>query len=131
MPKTRIETAASTTAAIPPATQNRRAVEGWEPTCEGVSRVRPVRSSSRSPVSSLSTSRAVCNRWSEPFEIAGVTARVDSECLHLEPFPLAGATSFEIPVRDIPAGPYLRDTELGSELARARWNRFRVRVVPD
>jgi hypothetical protein len=53
-----------------------------------------------------------------------------TETLYLDPFPLAGATRFEIPARRIPKRLYAGDADLGGELAAARWGRLEVRVSP-
>lgn len=81
-------------------------------------------------------SLAVCNRRSEPFERHGVRglvrsggpAGVDLE-LALDPFPLAGATTFRIPCRSLPERPYAGDADLAVELALVRWGALAVRVV--
>lgn len=82
-------------------------------------------------------SLVVCQQRTEPFErtLAGehaVEGRFEAATgtLHLEPFPLAGATTFEIPCRHLPARDYAGDTELAVALARARWRTFTVRVAP-
>jgi len=50
--------------------------------------------------------------------------------LRLSPFPLAGATTLQVPCRRIPNRPYRGDADLGGELATARWGELAVRVVP-
>jgi hypothetical protein len=75
-------------------------------------------------------SLAICNRWSEPFVRHGVHGAFSDGTLHLDPFPLAGATSFTIPCRRIPGRPYRGDADLGGELAAARWGELSVRVAP-
>jgi hypothetical protein len=91
-------------------------------------------------------SLAVCNRWSDPVEgpapaAAGSRPRrrgavlrgrfePATETLYLDPFPLAGATRFEVPARRIPKRLYAGDADLGGELAAARWGRLEVRVSP-
>lgn len=74
-------------------------------------------------------SLAVCNRWKEPFERHGVRGEVRGNTVHLDPFPLAGATTFALPCRRIPSRPYRGDADLGSELAAARWEEMAVRVA--
>ncbi|HTQ79336.1 MAG TPA: DUF3891 family protein [Thermoanaerobaculia bacterium] len=78
------------------------------------------------------SSLAVCNRWATPFERHGVRGRFSAAAgtLHLDPFPLAGATAFNLPYRRIPDRPYRGDADLGGELAAARWEEMRVRVAP-
>ncbi|MEA2692717.1 MAG: hypothetical protein QOJ16_2104 [Acidobacteriota bacterium] len=75
-------------------------------------------------------SLVVCNRWSDPFFRHGMRGAFAGGTLHLDPLPLAGATSFAIPCRRIPARPYRGDADLGGELAAARWEEMRVRVAP-
>ena len=73
-------------------------------------------------------SLAVCTRRSDPFESHGVRARYLDSTLLLDPFPLAGATTFRIPCRRIPDRPYTGDADLGVEMATARWGEMAVRV---
>lgn len=77
-------------------------------------------------------SLAACNRWNDPFERHGVRGRFDKEIhtLYLNPFPLAGATTFQVPVRRIPKRAYAGDADLGGALASATWSDFAVRVAP-
>jgi hypothetical protein len=81
-------------------------------------------------------SLAVCNRWtdgvSRELPDGPVEGRFDpeTETLHLDPFPLAGSTTFRIPCRHIPAREYTGDADLAVELATARWGEVRVRVTP-
>jgi hypothetical protein len=75
-------------------------------------------------------SLAACNGWREPFGRHGVQGRLAGETLHLDPFPLAGATAYRIPCRHIQARPYRGDADLGGELAAARWEELPVRVAP-
>lgn len=81
-------------------------------------------------------SLAVCNGWTEPFErelpYGTVRGRFDDETdtLFLEPFPLAGTTTFRVPCRHLPARPYTGDADLAVELATARWEELPVRVGP-
>ncbi|HEX2253717.1 MAG TPA: DUF3891 family protein [Thermoanaerobaculia bacterium] len=91
-------------------------------------------------------SLAVCRRQAEPFEVAmGAGRAADgatggtvqrgrfepaTETLYLDPFPLAGATTFRVPCRELPKQTYRGDADLGGALAAARWGRFRVRVAP-
>lgn len=81
-------------------------------------------------------SLAACARWREPVERDGHRfsfraggEKVDGELL-LDPFPLAGATTFRVPCRRIPDRRYRGDADLGGELAAARWERLRLRVRP-
>lgn len=75
-------------------------------------------------------SLGVCNGWPQPFGRYGVQARLADGTLCLDPFPLAGATTFRIPCRWIPARTYTGDADLGGELAAARWADMPVRVAP-
>lgn len=81
-------------------------------------------------------SLAVCNRWQEPFGrrglrgfLAGLPATAEPLRLAIDPFPLAGATTFRIPCRRIADRPYTGDADLAVELARARWEEMEVKVV--
>ena len=76
-------------------------------------------------------SLAACSRWTDPFEVHGVRARQADGTLGLDPFPLAGATTFRVPCRRIAIRDYGGDAALGGELAAARWNEVAVRVYPD
>jgi len=75
-------------------------------------------------------SLALCTGEPRPFQCLEFTARVKENVLHLEPFPLAAATTFRVPCRWIPQRPYRRDLGLGKELAKAPWQYLAVRVVP-
>lgn len=75
-------------------------------------------------------SLAVCSGRTDPFELHGVQARLREGVLELDPFPLAGATTFRVPCRRIPVRDYGRDAILGGELAAARWTGMTVRVAP-
>lgn len=81
-------------------------------------------------------SLAACSRWTEPIERAGHRFAfrpggpgVDGE-VRLEPFPLAGATTFRVACRRIPDRRYRGDADLGGELAAARWEALRIRLRP-
>lgn len=82
-------------------------------------------------------SLTACARWREPAERSGYRLayrpdgdRVDGE-LSIDPFPLAGATTFRVPCRRIPDRRYRGDADLGGELAAARWERLALRVRPE
>ncbi len=77
-------------------------------------------------------SLAACNRWNDPFDLRGVRGRFDKEIhtLYIHPFPLAGATSFQLPARRIPKRRYEGDADLGGALAAATWMDLPVRVAP-
>ena len=56
------------------------------------------------------------------------------ETVRLEPFPLAGATTFRVPCRYLPLrsdGGYRGDADFGGELIRARWGEMTVRIAPE
>ena len=75
-------------------------------------------------------SLALCSRWDQPFERHGRRFTVRGDELYLTPFPLAGATTFTVRCRHIPDRDYRGDADLGGELAAARWQQRRVRIVP-
>lgn len=75
-------------------------------------------------------SLAVCCRSPAPVERGPLRARLRGGELEIEPFPLAGATTFEIPARRIAERPYRGETDLARELATARWTRMRIRCRP-
>jgi hypothetical protein len=75
-------------------------------------------------------SLVVCTGSLEPFERRGVRGHFDGTALQLDPFPLAGGTSFRIACRTIPDRRYTGDGDLAIELARARWQETTVRVRP-
>jgi hypothetical protein len=75
-------------------------------------------------------SLAVCNGWREPFARHGFAGELGEDGLALSPFPLAGATTFEVPCRWIDVRRYAGDGDLAVALAGARWTSFPIRVVP-
>ena len=75
-------------------------------------------------------SLAVCCRSGEPVLRGGLTARSRRGELEIEPFPLAGATTFEIPCRRIADRRYRGEADLAGVLGRARWARLTVRCRP-
>ena len=75
-------------------------------------------------------SLAVCCRSTKPVGGEGLTARLRADELEIAPFPLAGATTFEVPCRWIPDRRYDGETDLARVLGSARWQRFRVRCRP-
>jgi len=74
-------------------------------------------------------SLAACSGLPESFEHYGVRGRSNVGTLYLEPLPLAGSTTFRIACRRIPRKGYSTATELGVELASARWQQRTVRVA--
>ncbi len=84
-------------------------------------------------------SLATCNLWTRKFEshrfcgvlhTAGGSDVLASNTLLVDPFPLAGATTFRVACRLIPDRHYAGDADLGSELAIARWQHYTVQVAP-
>lgn len=75
-------------------------------------------------------SLGACSRWPDLFERHGVRARLRDGLLGLDPFPLAGTTTFRIPCRRIAVRDYGGDAALGGELVAARWGELTVRVSP-
>jgi len=75
-------------------------------------------------------SLALCGGWRPSFYRAGYTARLEADTLQLEPFPLAGATTFQLNCRWIPQRRYTDGADLGVELATARWKTTPVRIAP-
>lgn len=86
-------------------------------------------------------SLAVCQRDPRPFErqvpgpdgsLFQIEGRFDpgDETLHLTPLPLAGATTFAVPCREVPTQPFASDADLAVTLATARWHDLKVRVAP-
>jgi Protein of unknown function (DUF3891) len=75
-------------------------------------------------------SLAACGPAGGVVERPGLEASWDGERLVLEPFPLAGATTFRVACRTIPDRFFRGDADLGGELAAARWTELAVRVVP-
>lgn len=53
-----------------------------------------------------------------------------TEIVELEPFPLAGATTFRLPCRHVPDRTYTHDGDLALAAATARWEEVSVRLVP-
>ena len=75
-------------------------------------------------------SLTACQGWAMRVERHGMKARLDGDVLRLDPFPLAGATSFTLRGRRIPDRRYDGDADLGGELAAARWRELALHVVP-
>lgn len=77
-------------------------------------------------------SLTACTRRSEPAVRHGlrIEPRPGDGELRLEPFPLAGTTTFRVPCRRIPRRDYRGDADLGGELATARWEEMSVRIAP-
>ena len=74
-------------------------------------------------------SLAACGTPPRAFEHHGFSGRADHGRLCLDPLPLAGATSFHLSCRRIPAAAYASATDLTVEMASARWQQKTVRVT--
>lgn len=75
-------------------------------------------------------SLAACVPWSRPFERQTWSIAVEGVGVRIDPFPLAGATTFEVPCRWLPDRSYGGDADLVGALAAERWQKFPVRVAP-
>jgi hypothetical protein len=73
-------------------------------------------------------SLAACGGLQNPVERHGMRIEASGGTVRLEPFPLAGATTFRVACRRIPRRAYRGDADLGGELAAARWESFRPRL---
>ena len=71
-----------------------------------------------------------CRRQDRRIVHGGLRAGLAGHDLALDPFPLAGATTFAIPCRRVPDHPYSGDAEYGLALANAKWETTQIRVVP-
>ncbi len=72
-------------------------------------------------------SLAVCCRSARPVVRGRLRARWRDGALEIDPFPLAGVTTFRIPCRRIPARRYGGEADLATELGAARWAQSEVR----
>lgn len=73
-------------------------------------------------------SLAICAGWHRPVIYEGMRGDPEDGVLRLDPFPLAGQTTFEISCRYIPDRRYRSDSDLAVELATARWEKMKVQV---
>lgn len=71
-----------------------------------------------------------CDVWRGPIERHGYRLERTDAGLSIDPFPLAGTTTFEIACRWIPDRRYSSDSDLALELATARWEKIVLRVLP-
>lgn len=71
-----------------------------------------------------------CDGWERSVAQSGYRLRFAPGLVTLVPLPLAGATRFSVPCRHLPRREYRSDSELGVELASARWERLEVRLAP-
>lgn len=74
-------------------------------------------------------SLAACAGWTRSIERYGFRMRARGETLAVDPFPLAGSTTFQVRCREIPDRRYTSDTDLATELAMARWQEVAFRLV--
>ncbi|HEY3569119.1 MAG TPA: DUF3891 family protein [Thermoanaerobaculia bacterium] len=74
-------------------------------------------------------SLAACAQWREPAGRYGVRILPRDGAVGLDPFPLAGATTFRVACRRISKRAYRGDADLGGELAAARWEERTVRIA--
>jgi uncharacterized protein DUF3891 len=121
--------------------QNRRDDEGWAPFVAFLEDLAAsLREETGVPAEELEAdyrlidltdqiSLAACNDWREPVERHGVRIEPRDGTIRIDPFPLAGATSFRVACRRIPRRVYRGDADLGGELAAARWEERRFRVL--
>ncbi|HEY4588171.1 MAG TPA: hypothetical protein VII86_03045, partial [Thermoanaerobaculia bacterium] len=70
-----------------------------------------------------------CARWRELTRRYGVRIVPGDGGIGIDPFPLAGATTFRVACRRIPRRVCGGDADLGGELAAARWEERAVRIV--
>ena len=82
-------------------------------------------------------SLAAASVWLEPFELEPAAAGGCALCrfrlqdvgtLELDPFPLAGATTFPMRYREVPARRFTSDSDAAVELASARWQTLSLRL---
>lgn len=74
-------------------------------------------------------SLALCGAFAQVRQGRWRASRRDGD-LALEPFPLAGATTFRVPCRHLPDRPYAGEADLAGDLAAARWEEVPVHLVP-
>ena len=74
-------------------------------------------------------SLALCAGWTRSLERHGFRMEIRGSELAIDPFPLAGATTFRVPCREIPDRRYTSDSDLAMELAVTRWGHCEVRLV--
>lgn len=75
-------------------------------------------------------SLAACQGWRDPVERHGYRAVLREDALAVDPFPLAGATTFRIACRFLTKEPFHDHGELAIALATAHWQELVLRVVP-
>ena len=62
-------------------------------------------------------------------DLRALTGSFEAGTLHLDPFPLAGATTFTLPCRFIPKRRYQGDADLAVEAASARFEDLKLKVA--
>ena len=72
----------------------------------------------------------VCCATEQPFERHGYRVRAQSNQLFIDPFPLAGTTTFTIQCRLVEDRAYRGDTDLAVSMASASWEKMKVQVCP-
>ncbi len=70
------------------------------------------------------------HRITEPLAGHGYRGHLLGNTLHLDPLPLAGATTFSVPSRLIADRPYRSNIDVAMELATARWGQTSLRLAP-
>lgn len=78
-------------------------------------------------------SLALCTGDKRRLENLEIEARLSANRLELHPFPLAGTTTFDIPLRKVETRFWNSDREFAIALARSRWQSRPVKVaaIPD
>jgi len=77
-----------------------------------------------------SLSLAMCSGLSDAFECHGFNGQLLGETLHLEPFPLAGSTTFSVACRCLAQGDWDSDAEIAVALAQCPWREATFRIAP-
>lgn len=75
-------------------------------------------------------SLVACNGWEDPFEHDGVRGRLEGDRLRLDPFSLAGPTTFGVAYRRLERRPFAGDGDLSLALAACPWERWPLCVQP-
>lgn len=76
-------------------------------------------------------SLGACGALSSAEEVfQGYRHSLDFGRIRLDPFPLAGATTLEVPFRLVPREPFSSPADLAQALASARWQKQPVRIEP-
>ena len=75
-------------------------------------------------------SLVVCDAWNGRTEQHGSVFGSKDGALEIEPFSLAGTTSFKVACRHVPMKPYSSDSAFAAALAEAKWEKLRLQVRP-